>query len=358
MRRFPRSACLAALAHLFIHGPVWAQAGMPPIPVTAVPVAAAPWQPVIPAIGFLEAQRGVDVSPAVGGLVVELGFDSGQAVKAGQTLLRLDSAVERTELQVTRAEIPNLLANLERARDLLRSAAGTRQRVDEAQSAYDRAQARIANLTAIIERRSVNAPFDGVLGIRDVDIGQYVQPGQKLVTLQDLSHMRVRFTLPQRDLARIKVGQPLTIRVDAWPGREFAGEISAIEPQVTQASGIVPVQAKIPNAEGLLRPGMFATLDIKLPPQPDIIALPTGAVTFSLYGESVFVIEGAPGAQTAQRRAITTGERRGDQVVIASGLKPGETVISFGQIRIQNGARVQIIPADAQAKPPATAPRY
>lgn len=334
----------------------------PALSVATVVAEPQPWISTVPAIGLLESIRGVDVSASVDGLVKEVGFESGATVKAGQVLIQLDSAVEIANLKQAQAELPSAKAEYDRQADLARRGFAAQQTFQTAQAKYNSLVAQIASLQAVIERRVIVAPFDGVLGIRLVEKGQYLQPGTKIANLQDLSAMRVRFIVSQRDLARISVGQKLQVTVDAYPDQKFEGAIAAIEPQVDYQSGVVQVQAHIPNADSRLRPGMFAKLEIVLPEQKQAIALPTTAIAFNLYGETVYVVrekagpDGKPGL-FAERVSVTTGEQRGGMTVITSGVNPGDRVVTVGQLRLQNGSAVQLAD-DAGLPPRDKLPRY
>lgn len=341
----------------------WAQQGPPAMPVATMVVQEQPWVSTIPAIGLLESVRGVDVSAATAGLVTNIAFESGAQVKASQVLIELDTSVEVAELRSSEADLPRLQAEYDRQRDLAARGFAAQAKLQEARANYDAQVARIAALRAIIERRVITAPFDGVLGIRLVEKGQYLQPGTRIANLQDLSAMRVRFIVAQRDLASIAVGSKLRVTVDAYPDQTFAGAITAIEPQVDLQSGVVQVQAEIPNADSRLRPGMFAKLEIVLPGEKQVLAVPNAAVTYNLYGESLYVVrEGQPGADgkpalTVERVTIRTGEQQDGMVVIEEGLKPGDRVVTLGQLRLQNGAPVVL--ADEAALPPRTSlPRH
>jgi membrane fusion protein (multidrug efflux system) len=340
-----------------------AQQGPPAMPVATMVVNEQPWTSTIPAIGLLESVRGVDVSAATAGLVTNIAFESGARVKAGQVLVELDTSVEQAELRNSEADLPRLQAEYDRQRDLAARGFAAQAKLQEARANYDAQLARIATLRAIIERRVVIAPFDGVLGIRLVDKGQYLQAGTRIANLQDLSAMRARFIVSQRDLANITVGQPLRVTVDAYPDQAFAGAITAIEPRVDVQSGVVQVQAEIPNADSRLRPGMFARLEIVLPERRNVLAVPTIAVSYNLYGESLYVVrEGKAGPDgkptlTAERVTVKTGEQQDGLVVVLEGLKSGDRIVTLGQLRLQNGAAVTL--ADDSGLPPRTTlPRY
>jgi membrane fusion protein (multidrug efflux system) len=362
LRAIANSMGLILAAGLLL-SPALAQQGPPAMPVATMVVKEQPWTSIVPAIGLLESVRGVDVSAATAGLVSNIAFDSGARVTAGQVLVELDTSVERAELRSSEADLPRLQAEFDRQRDLAARGFAAQSKLQEARANYDTQIARIAALRATIERRVITAPFDGVLGIRLVDKGQYLQAGTRIANLQDLSAMQVRFIVSQRELAKIAVGQPLRVNVDAYPDQAFAGTITAIEPQVDLQSGVVQVQAQIPNADSRLRPGMFARLEIVLPDQKNVLAVPIVAVSYNLYGESLYVVrEGKPGPDgkptlTAERVTIKTGEQQDGMVVITEGLKPGDRVVTLGQLRLQNGSPVTL--ADDAALPPRTVlPRH
>ncbi|MGE0152731.1 MAG: efflux RND transporter periplasmic adaptor subunit [Reyranellaceae bacterium] len=354
---------LALLLALAPVSPARAQQGPPAVPVAATTIQERSWVSTVPAIGLLESVRGVDVSAATAGLVSEISFESGATVKAGDALVELDTSVERAELRSSEADLPRLQAEYDRQRDLAARGFAAQAKLQEARANYEAQLARIAALRALIERRVINAPFDGVLGIRLVDKGQYLQPGTRIANLQDLSAMRVRFIVAQRDLAKIEVGQELRVTVDAYPEQTFAGTITAIEPQVNVQSGVVEVQAEIPNADSRLRPGMFAKLEIVLPGQSSVLAVPSHAISYNLYGESLYVVrDGKAGADgkptlTVERVTVKTGEQQDGMVVILEGLKPGDRVVTLGQLRLQNGSAVTLIEDAAMPARP-TLPRH
>jgi membrane fusion protein (multidrug efflux system) len=312
----------------------------PAIDVAATEVAETEWQEKISSIGVAEAVQGVDVSGSEAGVVAEILFDSGSEVKVGAPLVRLDSGKEQADLEATQAQIPAALADLKRKRQLVKERVVSQSDLDDAQSKYDSLIAQSISLAATIDRRIITAPFTGVLGIRKVNRGQYLHPGDLIASLQDLSVMRMRFLVGQKDFAKIKLGQDLEARFDAYPGEVFKGHISAIEPSVKFQSGIIPIQAEIPNAEGKLLPGMYASLDVLLPEHTKRIVVPQSAVTFNLYGQSVYVID--PQTNTVQQTTVRTGARRDNVVVIEEGLKSGQPVVVAGQLRLSNGTKVNV----------------
>jgi membrane fusion protein (multidrug efflux system) len=317
------------------------QNAVPAIDVAAAPAQEVDWQEKISSIGVAEALQGVDISGSESGNVVEILFDSGTKVKAGQPLVRLDTSKENADLKATMAQIPAAKTDLDRKRQLIKSGAVGQSDVDDAQSKYDSLVAQSGSLKATIERRTLKAPFGGVLGIRKVNLGQYLQPGDQVANLQDLSVMRMRFLVAQKDYGKIKLDQPIEASFDAYPGEIFKGRVSTIEPSVKYQSGIIPIQATIPNTEEKLLPGMYASLDVLLPGHSKKITVPAGAITFNLYGESVYVVDQTGG--TVQQVTVETGAARGNSVIIEKGLKAGDLVVVAGQLKLSNGSKVKVV---------------
>jgi membrane fusion protein (multidrug efflux system) len=314
---------------------------VPAIDVAAAPAQEVDWQEKISSIGVAEALQGVDISGSESGNVVEILFDSGTKVQAGQPLVKLDTSKEDADLKATLAQIPAAKTDLERKKRLIKSGAVGQSDVDDAQSKYDSLVAQSGSLKATIARRTLKAPFGGILGIRKVNLGQYLQPGDQVANLQDLSVMRMRFLVAQKDFGKIKIGQPIEARFDAYPGEVFKGKISTIEPSVKYQSGIIPIQADVPNADEKLLPGMYASLDVLLPGQSKKVIVPAGAITFNLYGESVYVVDQAAG--TVQQVTVQTGATRGNAVTIEKGLKAGDLVVVAGQLKLSNGSKVKVV---------------
>lgn len=326
---------------------------VPVVPVTAEPAQAQGWEVTVPAIGTLRAVSGIEVAAQVPGLVQDITFQSGQTVTKGQVLLRLDADVEKAQLRSAQAQLELARANAQRARTLARSAAGTEASLDKAESELRIAQASIEQLKAQIDKKVVTAPFDGVLGVRKVDLGAYIEPGTPIVTLQDLSVMLVDFAVPQKELARVRVGQPVRLTTDAWPGRVFAGRVAALEPLIQAKSGMVTVQASLANPDGALRPGLFASLEVVQGDSVPVVTVPQSAITYNLYGDSVFVVhEGADGNRDVSRAVVDVGERRDGRVAILSGLRPGDMVVTSGQVKLENGSRVQVADKENPLKAP------
>ncbi|GIB76488.1 hypothetical protein VCSRO94_2980 [Vibrio cholerae] len=267
----------------------------------------------------------------------------------------LDSAVERANLKSTEARLPAAKAKYERYKGLFAKGSISKESYDEAEASYYALSADIESLKATIARREIKAPFAGVIGIRNVFLGQYLQPGTDIVRLEDTSVMRLRFTVPQRDISRISLDQEVDIFVDAYPQTSFKGSISAIEPAVSVQSGLIQVQADIPNSDGKLRSGMFARANIILPKLENQVTLPQTAITYTLYGDNVYIVTEENGEKRVQQHVVKVGERSESIAHILEGVKPGDVVVTTGQVRLSNGAKVRIVESDATT-PPAETP--
>ncbi len=326
-----------------------------PEPVISVDVAKAEsgaWARAISATGKLEAVNGVDIAAEVEGRVVGISYQSGQTVEKGAVLARLDAETEKAQLQSARAQVRLDQLTAERYRSLRKTDAASQAKLDEAEANLAMAQAEVVRLERVIDKKDIKAPFSGSLGINRLDLGQYVTAGTKVTTLQDLSGMLMDLSASQKSLAELKVGAPVEISVDAYPGRTFAGKLTAIEPKVDTASGLVALQAAFPNDEGLLRPGMYAKARIVQPSEDGQVVVPQVAVNYSLYGDFVYVV--APddkGEMRAKQTVVTVFDRHGNQAAIAKGLKPGDTVVASGGVKLSNGSKVKVVDAVLEAKP-------
>ncbi|OIQ24970.1 efflux RND transporter periplasmic adaptor subunit [uncultured Vibrio sp.] len=327
----------------------------PEFPVTAVEVEAVNWVPVIEAIGFIEPNQGVTIANETNGVIDKITFESGTQVEEGQSLVRLDSDVEIANLKSAQARLPAAEAKYKRYQGLYKKGSISKEAYDEAEANYYSLSADLESLKASIDRREIKAPFSGVVGIRNVYLGQYLQAGTDIVRLEDTSVMRLRFTVPQTDIRRIRINQTVDIFVDAYPDRPFKGSISAIEPAVSVQSGLIQVQADIPNSEGQLRSGMFARANIILPELEDQVVLPQTAITYTLYGDNVYIISEQDGEQRVQQHVVKIGERSADIAHVLEGIKAGDLVVTSGQVRLSNDAKVRVVESDATT-PPAQTP--
>lgn len=327
----------------------------PEFPVTVTTVDTIDWVPVIEAIGFVEPNQGVTLTSETSGVIDKIAFTSGSQVETGQLLLQLDSDVEKANLRSAEARLPAAQAKYKRYKGLFSKGSVSKEAFDEAEANFYSLSADIESLKASISRREINAPFSGVVGIRNVFLGQYLQPSDRIVRLEDISVMKLRFTVPQTDFSRISIGQDVDIFVDAYPNRPFKGSISAIEPAVSVQSGLIQVQADIPNNDGKLRSGMFARANIILPKIENQVTLPQTAITFTLYGDNVYVLEDVDGEKRVKQTVVKVGERAEDIAHILQGIKEGDTVVTSGQVRLSNGAKVRVVESDATT-PPAETP--
>ena len=331
-------------------------APQPAISVSAAHAEEQPWQGRLPAIGTLKAFQGVDLAAEVDGIVREVMFESGQKVTLGQPLIQLDSEVERASLATAEAERSLAQIEYERGRSLVSRSNISKSEFDRLASTLQKATASVAQLKAQLDKKRINAPFAGTIGIRQVDTGDYLSPGATIATLQDLSRLHVDFFLPEQRAPQLQVDQPVRLSVAAYPDEQFEGRIAAINPKVENETRNLQVRATLSNPDEKLLPGMFANLEVLLPGERAQIVVPETAITYTLYGNSVYVVKekqdddgktlkDADGnAQlSVERRFVETGERRAGQVVIGKGLKVGEQVVTSGQLKLDNGAHVVIV---------------
>lgn len=329
----------------------------PVVTVTAAEIRKEHWRDSVPAVGVLRALNGVDVTVSVGGLVEEIKFESGQKVKAGQLLLKLDTGVEVANLNAALAQANLARITADRQRTLIRSNTVSQAAVDQADAELKVAIAQADSIRAQIEKKTVLAPFSGELGVRMVDLGQYIDPGAVVVNLQDLSVMLVDFTVSQRDLDKIRLGGKLDILTDSWPGQTFVGTVEAIAPSINSQSGMMTVRGRIDNSDGRLRPGMLVQLAALSPHERDVLTLPMTAVTYNLYGDFIYQITPVKDEKDAlevNRIIVTTGARNTGRVEITSGGTAGALIVTTGQAKLQNGARVRIVDDKGMEGKPAT----
>lgn len=334
----------------------------PPVAVSAAEAKSEVVPNLLTAVGSLVAVHQVDVSADVNGRVTEIKFVPGTRVEAGTPLVQLFDAPEQGDLANYKAQATVAQLSLDRAKQLAARQFGPQATVDNAQAAYDQALAGIAKTEALISQKLVRAPFSGDLGVRKVEVGQYLTAGTAIVSLTDLSELWANFTVTEKDSGNLKVGQAVRLKVDAYPGRTFEGKITTIEPQISTDTRNIRVQATIANPEKILKPGMFATTTVVLPEKPAVITVPETAVDYTLYGDSVFVITEKKGEDgktslSAVRTFVQTGNRVEGRVEIVKGLKAGDKVVAVGQLKLQSGAAVSIS-TDPAPPIPAQPPRY
>jgi membrane fusion protein, multidrug efflux system len=320
----------------------------PPQTVSTVVASTKPWQSQLEAVGSARAEKGADLSTQVSGIVKAIHFQSGAEVEKGALLVELEAADDVAHLQALQATEELARLNYDRDIRLVKTNAISQQTADTDLATLKSDQAQVAQQQALVGYKSVTAPFSGRLGIRQVDLGQYVAPGTPFVTLQQLDPIFIDFYLPQQALAKIKVGQAVTAKVDTYPDQKFSGKILAINPMVSTASRNVQVRAKFANSAEKLQPGMFATVDIDVAAPQHYVTLPKTAIYYNSYGDIAYVVKAKSGEKggeeqyDAQQVFVKLGETRGDQVAVLSGIQPGDVVVSAGQNKLHNGSPVRI----------------
>ena len=321
---------------------------MPPTTVSSAVVKEEDWAPVLSAIGSVSAVQGAVVSTELGGVVAQINFQNGGDAKKGDVLLKLDSSAEEAQLHTAEADLELARANLQRSQDLAARKVISKQEQDAAQSAFGQKQGSVDNMRDFITKKQVRAPFDGQLGIRQVNVGQSNDARTPIVQLTSLDPVYVDFTLPQQELPKLGTGFETQVRTDALPGREFKGKLTAINSMVDAVTRNVGVQATFENPDQALKPGMFVKVDVLLPDKSKTLVIPGSAVSYAPYGNSVFVIDKKKDPKTgkesqALRQAfVRIGESRGDFVSVTEGLKAGDVVVSTGVFKLRNGMSVTI----------------
>ncbi len=345
----------------------------PPISVSAAPAEQTSWRPAISAIGTVTAVNGVDVSSELAGKVVGIDFHSGDTVKKGQLLVQLDDSQEQALLRQYQAQEKLNKSNFDRALSLRNKNLNSKQDLDNARTQYEMSQAQVAQERAVIAKKAIRAPFDGIVGIRQVNLGQYVNAGTTIVNLEQLDPLYVTFTLPQADVSRLHLKQDVALTLDGYPGKTFMGTLSAINPAVSEQSRTVEAQASVPNPQHLLHPGMFANLQVLSDQTKQVTVVPRTAITYTLYGDSVYVLQAekgqSPSGQTAAKPSTATmaataktaagtamssktiytakqvfvhvGDTRNGMIEV-TGVKPGMLVVTAGQIKLHPGASAAI----------------
>lgn len=312
--------------------------------VAAATVESQTWQPTLAAVGTVQAVQGVAVNNQIAGQIKEILFTSGALVRSGQLLVRLDDDVDQADLKGLQAAERLASIKLERNRKLLKDRAVAQGDVDEITAQLDQARALVKAKQAIIEQKTIRAPFSGQLGIRAVNLGQYLAAGSTIVSLQALNPVFVDYAMPERHLDQLRHGQDVRIAVAAYPDRTFDGKIEAISPAIDQGTRNIQIRARFENADLTLKPGMFARVTTLLPNTGATLTLPREAITFNPYGDSVYLINDVDGKLQVQRRQVVTGTVRGGQVAVLDGLREGDRVVLAGQVKLTNGQSIQIKP--------------
>jgi membrane fusion protein, multidrug efflux system len=320
----------------------------PPQTISAATAATSEWQPKIEAIGSLRAVKGAELSLEASGVVESISFNSGDDVEAGAILLKLRTADDVARLDSLKAMAELNEITLDRSQRLLKTQATSQAQLDSDAAKLKDAKAQVAQQQAVIDKKILRAPFAGHLGIRAVDLGQYLGAGTPIVTLQALDPIYVDFFVPQQSVDQVRLGQQVAVKVDAYKDQTFAGEISAINPKVDVSNRNVQIRATLKNPDHRLLPGMYATIDVAVGAPATYVTLPQTAITFNPYGDTVYVVEsknndaeGKP-QLVARQTFVTIGPTRGDQVAIVRGIDAGDTIVTAGQIKLHNGSVVMV----------------
>jgi membrane fusion protein, multidrug efflux system len=321
---------------------------MPVETVTSAPVKEENWAPQLSAVGTVSAVQGAVVSAELGGTVSQILFQNGAEAKKGDVLVKLDSSSEEAQLHTAEADLELARSDLERTRDLAKRKVISNADLDAAESKFQQKQGTVDNMRAMITKKEVRAPFDGLLGIRLVNVGQTIAAGQQVVQLTSLDPVYVDFALPEQHVPQLKQGLDVKVRVDALPGRVFDGKVTAMDAMVNAVTRNVSLQATLQNPDHALHPGMFAKVEVLLPQKKKTLVIPGAAVSYAPYGDSVFVIEKKKDPKTKKetqvirQEFVRIGEARGDFVSVAKGLKAGELVVGTGVFKLRNGMAVTI----------------
>jgi len=318
----------------------------PPETVSSAVVKEEKWQGTLTAIGSVTAVQGVTINPDIPGTVREIAFESGAVVAKGDLLVRLDTSSEEAQLRALEAQVELARVTLDRQRTLRGQNLIPQSDLETAEAASKQAVANADNVRATIEKKTIRAPFAGRLGIRLINLGQYLDTGKPIVSLQSLLPIHADFSFPQQELARLKTGMRVHLTTDTYPGRQFEGGLTAINPDLDASTRSVGLQATFDNADQTLRPGMYARVEVLLPEEKAVLVIPATSVLSAPYGDSVYVIESKSGKENAKpglavrQQFIRTGQARGDLVTVESGLKPGERIVSAGVFKLRNGMAV------------------
>lgn len=319
----------------------------PPEAVTTIVAEATEWPNTLSAIGTVAAVQGVTVSADLPGIVERIAFESGRTVSRGDLLVQLDTRQEQAQLAAAEAQLELARLNHDRMTGLVKQDAVSRAEYDAAAAAHTQSQARLREIRATIERKTIRAPFTGVLGIRQVNLGQYLNAGEAVVPLQSLDPIHVNFGMPQQHAAQMRRGRQVRIALDDTGDVTLTGRVTAVDAVIDQTTRNVQVQATLANPGGRLRPGMFVQAHVALGGDQRVIALPASAISYAPYGDSVFIVGDmkTPEGTTyrgVRQQVVTLGDARGDQVAVLNGVAPGEEVVTSGVFKLRNGAAVQV----------------
>jgi len=341
----------------------------PPASVSTEDARTENWIPRVRSIGSLTAIQGVDIAPQVSGIISGIQFESGDRVIKGAELVLIDDEVEQADLLSNKASLREAMLEFDRQENLQGRGFAAEARLDEARAQRDSAAASVQRTRALIDQKTIKAPFAGKLGIKQVEIGQYVSAGTTLVTLQTLDPIWVDFPVPENQISKLEAGQEIEVSVDAFPGETFTGKVETLDARVDKDTRTLIVRGRIGNPEEKLLPGMFTNVAVHAGEPAEVVTVPRTAITFSLYGDSIYVVkkgkpdekagnDGKPAEPelTADRRFVRVGATQGDRIAVLEGVKAGETVITTGQLKLKPGARVAIN-NEAPLKPQPQRPR-
>ncbi|MGH9815773.1 MAG: efflux RND transporter periplasmic adaptor subunit [Candidatus Acidiferrales bacterium] len=319
----------------------------PPEAVTTIVAQQEKWPARLSVIGTMAAVQGVTVSADLPGVIDRIAFDSGHAIRQGDLLVQLDARQEQAQLAAAEAERDLARVNFARLEGLVSTGAISRANYDRAAAEQKLTEARVGEIRATIARKTIRAPFSGVLGIRQVNQGQYMSAGDAIVPLQSLNPIYVNFGIPQQDVGQVRVGRTILITSADWPGVEFTGRVTAINAVVDEATRNIQIQATLANPQGKLRPGMFVQVEARTGASRSVITLPASAISYAPYGDSVFVVselkdQNGQAYRGVRQQFVKVDGARGDQVAVIEGIQPGDEVVTSGTFKLRNGAAVQI----------------
>ena len=321
---------------------------MPPTTVSSATVKEEDWAPALSAVGSISAVQGAVVSAELGGVVSQVAFENGGVAKKGDLLVQLDASAEEAQLKSAEADLELARADLERSRDLVSRKVISKAEIDASESKFKQKEGSVEQMRSMIAKKTVRAPFDGQLGIRQVNVGQMVNAGQQVVPLTSLDPVFADFALPQQYLGQLTPGLEVHVTTDAIPGRVFNGKLTAINSMVDSSTRNITLQATLENPDHALRPGMFAKAEVTLPEKHKTLVVPGSAISYAPFGDSVFVIDKKKDEKTGKesqvirQQFVRVGEARGDFVAITQGLKAGDMVVSTGVFKLRNGMTVTI----------------
>lgn len=314
----------------------------PPAFVTSASVIEETWKQTLDAVGSVSAVQGVTVTTEAAGKIEVIHFESGQTVKRGQLLAELDTSTEQAQLAAAQADMELASVNLERARKLRESNTVAQAELDTANAAYLAASAQVENLKAIIEKKKIIAPFEGRLGIRQINLGQFINNGEPIVSLQSLDPVYVDFSFPQQWVSKVEIGMTVEVRIDSYPDELFTGKLTTVNPEVSESTRTIGLQATFDNPEEKLLPGMFCQVAVVLPTKETLKVVPATSVVYASYGDSIFVITEKDGKKVVEQKIVRLGEKRGDFVAVTSDLEVGSEIVSTGAFKLRQGMRVEL----------------